>query len=98
MSTDFWDEQETHTPNDELLGTAIQVWAAMEDKARAVAVTVGDAATIFNITPRRAARAIVKHYWMFMIDAESRMVDDEAMLTNYSDEALATMIIEHEGE
>lgn len=100
--TDFWDEREPNTPADDHLGTAIQVWSVMEDEARdgtdRTAATVGEAAAVFNVTPRRAARAVLNFPWTFLRDHAGDTVDGEADLNQYADEFVPLMIIEHDGE
>lgn len=96
MSTEFWDKREPNTPADGALGTAIHVWALMEAKAlpSGANVTVGEAAAVFHVTPRRAARAIVNFRLMFLRQhIASYGITAEESLAKYSDDELAEMII-----
>ena len=105
--TDYWDTAEPNTPSDYVLGTAIQVWSYQEYETRvesraaeglsAAPPTVGEAAKAFHVSPSRAARAIVNHPWMYLAppDCDTLQEDD---LRTWSDETLATLAIQHDGE
>ena len=96
----FWDSRDPTTPNDDILGAAIQVQIVMRETAEGVydIITVNEAAIVFNVTPRRAARAILNSSWMFLIAREPGCghIDNENDLKRYDDKFISELVIDHE--
>ena len=78
---DAWD-QETGKPGIALFGSAVQVWAFLNEEA-GKSPTVAMAAKAFSVPPQMIMDAIEEHYWMFVTGP---------------DDDFTKMRIEHEGE
>lgn len=76
LTGDDWDMGDGR-PGVHLFGSALQVWAVMQDRD----VTVGEAARVFNCPPAMIVEAVEEHFWMFLSGPhdvlEKRVIEHE---------------------
>lgn len=80
FNLDDLDSPDYGKPGVGIVASAVSVWATLQNKT----VTIGDAASAFNMPAAAVAQCVEHHPWMYFVGDESTPLEQ--------------LVIEHEGE